>query len=415
MTLGKALVPALASALALILAAPAAEARPRFGPAGLLLAPLAIVGGIAGAAIGSRKARAHRSYQDRPRARRDRGATRQAREAAPSPREPAEARSAPGVTAAQPQAAQQAAQPVTADTNGWAGPLFWPHAYDGVFEYAFGLPGDDSQFWARGFGDVIDGMFRTPASADELARRASQRSSAPDWQGRCGSEAPNAAEATIERLRQVVKPSPEQDAALGDLRAALLRATEKIETACPAAHAATPPERLQMMIARLAAMRQAVLAVQGPLRTFYHSLTPEQRNALDGGRPAETSGSSVPDASAQSEPRIQAGAGCAAPVAHWPQHEIARAIQPTRQQQAMLEELRQRSLGFAQFVASTCPREMPRSAVERLEAVKDRLAVLRYAASNVSPAFEAFYGSLSDAQKARFRSMGRERQADNRR
>ena len=48
---------------------------------------------------------------------------------------------------------------------------------------------------------------------------------------------------------------------------------------------------------------------------------------------------------------------------------------------------------------------------ERLEAVKDRLAVLRYAASNISPAFERFYGSLSDTQKSRFRALGRERSA----
>lgn len=396
---GKALVPALA----LILIAPGAEARPRLGPAGILLAPLAIVGGIAGAAIGSRKARANRSYQERPRARRDRGAVRQAREAAPPQTDAAEARAAPGVQAAQsPQVVQ------STKSDGWAGPLFWPHAYDGVFEYAFGLPGDDNQFWARGFGDVIDGMFMPPA-AGEGARRVAH-SSARNWQGLCGSEAPNAAEATIERLRQVLKPSQQQEAALGELRAALLRATEKIEMACPAALATAPPERLQMMLSRLAAVRQAVLTVQGPLREFYNGLTPEQRNVLDGGnRPVETTGSSAPSTATQT------GVNCAAPVARWPQAEIARAIQPTKQQQALLEELRQRSLGFAQFVASTCPREVPRTALERLEAVKDRLAVLRYAASNVSPVFEAFYGSLSKQQKVRFQSLGRERQADNRR
>ena len=47
-------------ALASVLAMPSAQARPRLG--GALFLPLAIVGGIAGAAIGSRKARAHRSY-----------------------------------------------------------------------------------------------------------------------------------------------------------------------------------------------------------------------------------------------------------------------------------------------------------------------------------------------------------------
>jgi hypothetical protein len=51
----------LSVALASMIAIPGAQARPRIG-LGLALMPLAIVGGIAGAAIGSRKARAHRGY-----------------------------------------------------------------------------------------------------------------------------------------------------------------------------------------------------------------------------------------------------------------------------------------------------------------------------------------------------------------
>ena len=82
--LGKVLGVALASLIAM----PGAQARPRLG-LGMALLPLAIVGGIAGASIGSRKARAHRSYHSRNRAysrnnsRRDRGAIRRAGPAAP--------------------------------------------------------------------------------------------------------------------------------------------------------------------------------------------------------------------------------------------------------------------------------------------------------------------------------------------
>jgi hypothetical protein len=90
-------------------------------------------------------------------------------------------------------------------------------------------------------------------------------------------------------------------------------------------------------------------------------------------------------------------------------------LQPTKAQRPLLEQLRRTALGMAQFVASTCPKEEPGTALARLDAVKDRLAVLRYAASNVSPVFEQFYGSLSDSQKARFRTLARERQADSRR
>jgi hypothetical protein len=384
-------------ALALLIASPGAQARPRLGP-GLLLAPLAIVGGIAGAAIGSRKARAHRHqyrHRYRPIVRRDRGSVRQAR--------PPAARSQP-VAAAQVLPAPQDA----AAQGGWAGPLFWPHAYDGVFEYAFGLPGDGNQFWARGFGDVIDGMFR-PAAREAKPRRRDHIPHRPEptWENLCGSEAPKAAEATVGRISQAVRPNEAQQAALNELRAALTRAIERIEDACPERRAATPPERLLMMVARLTAMRQAVLTVRGPLRTFYDALSDEQKAAL------ERVGSEEDAAHARAD--ANPNAGCAAPVANWPQQQIERVLQPTKAQRAQLEKLRQTALGLAQFVASTCPAQMPRTAPERLEAVKDRLAVLRYAASNISPVYEGFYKSLSEAQRARFQTMSQDRRAENRR
>ena len=77
-------------------------------------------------------------------------------------------------------------------------------------------------------------------------------------------------------------------------------------------------------------------------------------------------------------------------MADWPQAQIERVVQPTKAQRPPLEQLRQTSLGLAQFVASTCPASAPRSAPERLEAIKERLGALRYAASNVSPAYERF-------------------------
>jgi hypothetical protein len=194
---------------------------------------------------------------------------------------------------------------------------------------------------------------------------------------------------------------------LNELREGLIRATERIETACPESHAATPPERLRMMTARLTAMRHAVLAVQGPLRAFYERLTDEQKAAL------ERAGSEGDAANARADARMNSG--CAAPVANWPQEQIERVLQPTKPQRALLEQLRRTSLGMAQFVASTCPKEEPRTALQRLDAIKDRLAVLRYAASNVSPVFDQFYASLSDNQKARFQRLARERRADSRR
>jgi LTXXQ motif family protein len=380
--LGKVLGVALASLIAL----PGAQARPRFG--GLLMAPLAIVGGIAGAAVGSRKARAFRSYA-RHNVRRER-AIRQARPAA-----------APGLETAAAIPAPEQHRTTTASqrgtSGGWSGPLFWPYAYDGVFEYAFGLPGDDKQFWARGFGDVIDGMF--VQTVRETTGRASN-DGLRTWGNLCGSEAQAAPHVTVARIREAVQPTAEQQPAIEELRQALARAAERIGNACPASQAETPPERLHMMAARLTAVRQAVLTVQGPLRTFYEQLNDKQKEALERLGSDHDTASNNPNA------------GCAAPVANWPQAQIERAVRPTNEQRAYLERLRQTSLGLAQFVASTCPANAPRTAPERLEAVKERLGALRYAASNVSPAYEQFYASLTDAQKVRFRSISRERRAD---
>lgn len=360
-TLGR--VAAVASIL-LIATAPS-QARPRIP--GLLFAPLAIVGGIAGAAIASRKARAHRAYQYRHKARRDRGAVvRSARPAAPEP-----APVTPAVAAAPLQSAA------------WAGPLFWPHAHDGVFKYTFGVADDDNRFWARGFADVVDAMFAQPV------RETSGSASGRSWEDLCG--AATAADVTIARIRELVQPTETQQPALDALRSALARATERIEGACPARHAATPTDRLYAMVARLTAMRQAVLTVQAPLRAFYDQLGEQQKAALDGEADK---------------------LNCAMPAGDWPQAQLERALRPTQAQRAGLERLRQTSLGLAQFVASTCPAAAPRTAPERLEAVKERLAVLRYAATSVVPAYEQFYGSLSDAQKAGFQAIARERRAE---
>ena len=173
--LGKVLGVALASLIAM----PGAQARPRLG-LGVALLPLAIVGGIAGAAIGSRKARAHRSHYSRHHARRERGAIRQARPVAPAP-EMARAMPIPDQSRDMPAPEQFRAQ-----SAGWAGPLFWPNAYDGVFEYAFGLPGNDGQFWVRGFGDVIDGMFAPPPVRETIGRASNDGVRA--WGSLCGSE-----------------------------------------------------------------------------------------------------------------------------------------------------------------------------------------------------------------------------------
>jgi hypothetical protein len=441
----------LTFALATLISLPSAQARPRLGP-GLLLAPLAIVGGIAGAALGTRKARAKRAYQQRQRAKRqrERAAIRQA-----SPQSNPQAR--PNVP---PQSSPDHRAAVAA--AGWAGPLFWPNAYDDVFGYTFGR-NDGGEVWNRGFGDALAGLFARP---DGIVRRAnlSERGMEPAWHNLCGSgtpkalmqaEAPrsandrrtsldprtshdprtanakaspgeaaqantlvktaapaarsSAAQATMSHIQALVKPTPAQQASLDELAEALSRAAERIEAACPERRAENGTERLYMMIARLTAMRQAVLAVQAPLQEFYDLLDDEQKAALDAGTVAQESGQEP----AQEPAKAPVGAteSCPASSTELPQRRLERTLKPTPKQRAELERFYRTATGLGRFVASTCPdsAKAPRTAPERLDAVKDRLAVLRYAVNNLSPAYGRFRRSLNDAQKTRLGALAQDR------
>ena len=42
---------------------------------------------------------------------------------------------------------------------GWGGPVFWPYAYDDVFDYAFWPSGPyDDPFWSYGYDDLFAGI-----------------------------------------------------------------------------------------------------------------------------------------------------------------------------------------------------------------------------------------------------------------
>jgi hypothetical protein len=333
---------------------------------GVLSAPLHILRGITGAVRGQ-------AYRGRH------GVPRSARRAAPPAAAAGTAAETTGSASTGAYSTRNAAASV------WAGPLFWPNAYDGMFEYAFGTD-DGAKFWARGYGDVIESMFM-PARGPRVAEATTDGKPSTDakraWIALCGGETEGSAQAISNRIRDAVKPTEQQGAAFEELASSLDRGFQAIKAVCPSDQAATPTERLNMMIARLSGMRQAVLAVSAGAKSFYATLSDEQKAAFDG--PADAN----------------AGALCAGGPVEWPQREIARLLRPTRQQYPEFERLRQTSLHLAQFVGSTCPGERPKTTVERLDAVKERLSALRYAALNTGPALNRFYLALNNDQKSR--------------
>jgi LTXXQ motif family protein len=93
-------------------------------------------------------------------------------------------------------------------------------------------------------------------------------------------------------------------------------------------------------------------------------------------------------------------------LAEWRVERIERLVSPNDAQRAALDNLRNASTKAAQIVAAACPREFPASATGRLELMEKRLDAMQQAIRTVRPAFDAFYATLNDEQKARVNTSG---------
>ena len=93
-------------------------------------------------------------------------------------------------------------------------------------------------------------------------------------------------------------------------------------------------------------------------------------------------------------------------MAEWRIEEIERVVQPTEAQRASLADLRAASTKAAEGLKSACPREIPRTSAQRMAFMEKRMEAMLQAIKTVRPAFEAFYASMSDEQKARLDAVG---------
>jgi len=96
----------------------------------------------------------------------------------------------------------------------------------------------------------------------------------------------------------------------------------------------------------------------------------------------------------------------AAGLAEWRMERIERLVSPTEAQRAALKDLQAASAKAAETVAAACPRELPASATARMELMEKRLDAMLLAIKTVRPAFDAFYATLTDEQKARINTGG---------
>ncbi len=233
---------------------------------------------------------------------------------------------------------------------GWAGPLFWPYAYDDIFDDLLWGYGYDVPFWDYGYGDLLGGLFSPytygdlagylpgggEAAATRYGRLASRGRPVPapaagaplagELHQMCGEDTRDIADWPIQGIQQLVEPNAAQRATLDDLANASLKAAQVIRAACPATVAFTPTGRLETMQSRLQAMIEAANIVREPLDRFYDLLSDEQKARLNA---AGQSAQQVGSASGSFAQKCRA-AGAAL---NWPQEAIEKAVRPDAMQQ----------------------------------------------------------------------------------
>jgi hypothetical protein len=290
----------------------------------------------------------------------------------------------------------------------WYGPVFWPYLYGDVFSYTLGSGAYGAPFWAHGSRPLLSSIYRSGpydgADAPEAGVNdvygsggvALEPIAAPDMTSTCGGLAPGVVGVPVDQMiAQAVLPDGDQIQALIDLGTAAARASEIVRASCSGRLPRTPLERLDAVDKRLKSMIEAVQIVRPHFERFYDLLNEGQKARLfalvqpTGIRPPAGSSGALCD------PR-------AAGVIDSSVDGIKRTLQPTAQQEPAFAALKAASAAAAASLDASCPATQPRTPVERLDAVQNRLEAMVQAARSVRPALAAFYTTLSDQQKARF-------------
>lgn len=92
--------------------------------------------------------------------------------------------------------------------------------------------------------------------------------------------------------------------------------------------------------------------------------------------------------------------------AEWRLQQIEAAVKPNDAQKKALEDLRKASASAADMIMKECPAAIPAKPTERLALGEKRLETMLQAIKTVRPAFQSFYDTLDDKQKASLDAAG---------
>ena len=94
----------------------------------------------------------------------------------------------------------------------------------------------------------------------------------------------------------------------------------------------------------------------------------------------------------------------AAGFSEWRINRMEQTVKPNDAQRAKFDELKAASGKAAELMRTACAADVPATMAGRMEATEKRLEAMLQAVKSVRPAFEAFYATLSDDQKASLNS-----------
>jgi hypothetical protein len=299
----------------------------------------------------------------------------------------------------------------------WLGPVFWPYAYSDIFHFAFWPDAYDDGYWAYAYDDIFEVAFWADGSPYADDAYAGPYAGLPGARGHPRARAARTALAEVcepdkgitawpfARIQGAVQPDAEQIKLLDELKDAAVSAAARFAQACPRDVPMTPPGRLRVMILRLEATLEAIRIVRAPLEAFYDSLSDEQKARFNAVGPKLD----VDQASARNRPAKEALCGPPKPgLVDFPIEQIRNVISPEGKQAEALDRLGEATRKAVGILQDACPDFLPQTPVGRLQEMESRISAMLKAGKIIEPALADFYAALSNEQKARFNTLGRE-------
>jgi len=199
----------------------------------------------------------------------------------------------------------------------------------------------------------------------------------------------------VDRIKNTVRPTPDQMQRLQKLGGALGFASEYLAKACPTDVPKDPAARLQLMEWQIEKVAEALDIVRQPLQDFEQSLTDAQRARLDV-RPLTA-------AARRSNPANGATADCAAAPTNVDSsvEQISLAVNPTDAQRDAMTGLKQAFQNASSELDANCPVSLPADPLARLESTEARLDATWRALVAIQTALANLETGLSDDQRAR--------------